>query len=1049
MKSAVTSKLFLSFLFVFFALSVGYAQSLDSIFKTAKYRNIGPFRGGRANAGSGVTGDPLTYYMGTTGGGLWKTTDAGHHWKNVSDGFFKSGSVGAVSVSESNPNVVYVGMGEHAPRGVMTSHGDGVYKSTDAGKTWQHLGLKETQHIARIVIHPTNPDVIWVAAQGALHGKSQERGVYKSTDGGKTWKKVLYVNDMTGASELSIDVHNPSVLYAAMWEHMRTPWQVISGGEGSGLYKSTDGGETWSKIHKGLPKELGKMAIAVSRANSELVYALIESDSEKEKGGLFVSKDAGKSWNRVTNDHRLLQRAWYYIEIALDPNNENTIYVMSADWYRSIDGGNTWEEISTAHGDYHDLWINPNNSKNMLITGDGGSEVTFDGGKQFSRLDNMPTAQFYRVTTDNLFPYNIYGGQQDNTSVKISSIGTGASGIDVSHWSASAGGESAFLAFDPDNPVKVMGGSYLGTIELLDVKSTSATQVMIEPNLYLGLAARDMKYLFNWNAPIIRSQHEPNTYYHGAQYLLRTRDEGISWEVVSPNLTADDDSKKGKGGAPYTNEAVGAENYGTLSYVAESPHEAGVIYTGSDDGRVYITRDNGKNWTNITPKGLPETLVNAIEVSPHDPATVYIATTRYKFNDQKPSLWKSTNYGKSWKNITGNLPADEYTRVVREDTERKDLLVAGTFRGVYVSFDGGGTWSSMRLNLPVTPITDLVIKEGDLVVATMGRSFWIFDDMSLLRQYQSDSKQAKLYKPEKAILANWSGGMNSNSATGKGDFEGVNPATGMVIYYNLPKLEKKEEVVLEIRNAKGDLVNRFSSKKDSTYVKYEGAPSEKDALTANEGMNRFVWDMRHDMLPGVPKVYIEGSFDGHKAIPGTYSLKLTYRDATLETEALIENNPLYEISQEEYVAYEEFMSQAEKSYREMTTMTNRLYEIRNRLKEVAGQLNDPANASLKSDAASLLKELKAFDDSMVQRLSQAYDDVENFENGFTAHYLTVINQSDSSIPKITEGARKKIAELNSQWEAHRKKGKELMDKKVPEMNKALYDSGFGALYAKK
>jgi hypothetical protein len=572
---------------------------------------------------------------------------------------------------------------------------------------------------------------------------------------------------------------------------------------------------------------------------------------------------------------------------------------------------------------------------------------------------------------------------------------------------------------------------------------------MIEPNLYLGLAARDMKYLFNWNAPIIRSTHEPNTYFHGAQYLLRTRDEGMSWEVISPDLTANDDSKQGKGGAPYTNEAVGAENYGTLSYVVESPHEAGVIYTGSDDGKVYVTRDNGENWANVTPKDLPETLVNAIEVSPHDPGTVYIATTRYKFNDQKPSLWKSTNYGKSWKNITGNLPADEYTRVVREDPERKDLLVAGTFRGIYVSFDGGGTWSTMKLNLPVTPITDLVIKDGDLVVATMGRSFWIFDDMSLLRQYDAKPGQAKLYAPEKAILANWWGGMNSNSATGEGTLEGVNPATGMVIYYNLPKWDKKDTLVLEIRDASGTLVNRFTSKNDSTYVKYEGSPSKKDVLTVKEGLNRFVWDMRHEMLPGAPKVYIEGSFNGHKAIPGSYNLKLTYGGTVLETPAVIGNNPLYDISQKEYEDYHEFMSKAESTYREMTVMTNRLYEIQARLKEVIGQLNDPAQEALRTEASGLLRELKAFDASMVQRLSKAYDDVENFENGFTAHYLTVINQVDSQIPKVTEGARKRMAELNGEWEGHRKKGKELMESKVPAMNKALFDSGYGALYAKK
>ena len=479
------------------------------------------------------------------------------------------------------------------------------------------------------------------------------------------------------------------------------------------------------------------MAIAVSQVNSELVYALIESDSNLEKGGLFVSDDAGSSWTRVSDDHRLIQRAWYYIELALDPNDENTLYVLSASTYKSIDGGKTWEEVDSAHGDYHDLWINPEDSKNMILTSDGGCEITFDSGDQWSRIDHLPTAQFYRVTTDNLFPYNVYGGQQDNSSVKIASIGIGSSTIGKRHWSPSAGGESAFLAFNPDSPDKVMGGSYLGTIEILDVKSQTSNNIMIEPNLYLGLAARDMKYLYNWNAPIIKSKHETNTYYHGAQYVLRSRNEGVSWEVISPDLTRNDDSKQGKGGGPLTNEAVGAENYGTLSYIVESPHESGVMYTGSDDGLVYISKNNGTSWENITPKNLDETLINSIEVSPTNPGTVYLATTRYKMNDFTPGLYKSTNYGKTWKAINNGIPDGAYTRVIREDTGNPNLLFVGTFNGLYCSWDGGKQWQSLQLNLPITPITDLAVSHNDLVVATQGRSFWILDDLELLRQYNS------------------------------------------------------------------------------------------------------------------------------------------------------------------------------------------------------------------------------------------------------------------------------------------------------------------------
>ena len=662
---------------------------INDYFKPVKWRCIGPFRGGRSVAACGVRGDINTYYMGTTGGGLWKTDDLGISWQNISDGYFKTGSVGAVAVAESDPNIVYVGMGEHAVRGVMTHHGDGVYKSTDAGKSWKKMGLDASQHISRIVVHPRDPNLVYVAAQGSLYSPGTERGIFRSADGGITWSKVLYVDEKTGCAELSMDMNNPLILYAAMWEHGRKPWQVISGGPGSGLYKSKDGGMTWEKIHNGLPEEKGKMAIAVCRSNSEKVYALIESDSQKGLGGLFVSDNGGESWSKVSSDNRLIQRAWYYIEIFPDTKSENTVYVLSAPALKSIDGGRTWEEIHGQLGDYHNLWINPDNPKNMILSDDGGSTVTVNSGKTWSPQTNMPTAQLYRINVDNQFPYRIYAGQQDNSSVSIASRELGSGGITKDSWTWSAGGESAFLAFDPDDPRYVMGGSYLGTIEVLDTKAKASTNVMAAPIQYLARDASDMKYRYNWNAPIIWSKHEPNTFYHGAQHLLRTRDMGKSWEEASPDLTRNEKEKQGKGGVPYTNEAVGAENYGTLAYVMESPHEKGVIYTGSDDGLVQLTRDGGTTWTNVTPKGLKECLINAIEVSPFDKTTVYIATTRYKFNDHTPGLYKSTDYGKTWTNINNGIPTGAFTRVVREDNVRKDLLFAGTETGVYVSYNGG------------------------------------------------------------------------------------------------------------------------------------------------------------------------------------------------------------------------------------------------------------------------------------------------------------------------------------------------------------------------
>ena len=1039
-----------SFLFLIGLLLVTstFAQPLDSIFKNVKYRNIGPFRGGRADAGSGVVGDPLTYYMGTTGGGLWKTENAGQLWKNVSDGYFKTASVGAVAVSESNPNIVYCGMGEHPPRGVMTSYGDGVYKSSDAGKTWTHLGLEATQSISRIVIHPDNPDIVYVAAQGALNGPTNERGIYKSTDGGVTWKNVLFVNNLTGCSELSMDMSNPRVLYAAMWEHQRKPWIVISGGAGSGLYKSSDAGETWTKMESGLPKEMGKMAIAVCRSNPDRVYALIESDSKKEKGGLFVSNDSGDSWNKVSGDHRLVQRAWYYIEVFPDPQDENSVYVMSAQALRSIDGGKTWQRITGTHGDFHDLWINPNDNTNMIISNDGGSAVSFNSGKTWSSEDHMPTAQFYRVNADNLFPYNLYGGQQDNSSVRIPSLSQGRRSITAQDWTYSAGGESAFLAFDPDNPRYVMGGSYLGTIEVLDQEVKASTEIMAAPIQYLGRAASDMKYRFDWNAPIIRSSHDPNTYYHGAQYLLRTRDMGKTWEEVSPDLTRNDKAKQMKGGGPYTVEAVGAENYGCLSYVIESPSEAGVIYTGSNDGVVQITRDNGKTWTDITPKGLPETLVNSIEVSPHNPAVVYIATTRYKFNDHTPAIYKSINYGKTWTNISSGIPAGAYTRVVREDPVRKDLLFAGTETGLYISWNGGKKWSPFQLNLPVTPITDLMIHKGDLLVATAGRSFWILDDLGLLRQYKTGDPDFNLYQPENAIIGNWGSPLNgsSSSFSGSNSFSGVNPANGVVMYYSLPKLDSSAVVTMDIKSSDGKVIRQISSEKNKNYKKYDGGPPPAPVLSRHVGINRFVWDMRYPIMEGVPNVYIEASFRGHKTPPGHYevTLKSGTRESTREVDIL--PNPTYQVSAETYAEYDGFMSRMEENLSAMHKMVNSMYRMRHRLEEVLKETpKETRYEQVRTNGTALVKRMKLWDLDMIQRKSKAYDDVENFPNKFTAEYLFLINRTASSLPRVNQSSKDRFKELSAQWEVLKARGDKIINEDVPAMNKQLWDAGLGVV----
>ncbi len=1020
----------------------------SSIFKPMKWRSIGPFRGGRSVTATGVVGDMTTYYMGTTGGGLWKTDDMGLSWNNISDGYFKTGSVGAVAVAENDVNVLYVGMGEHAVRGVMTHHGDGVYKSTDAGKSFKKMGLDATQHISRIVIHPKDANTVLVAAQGALYSKSKERGIYKSTDGGITWKNVLYVNEQTGCVELSMDMNNPRILYAAMWEHGRKPWQVISGGPGSGLYKSTDGGDTWEKMTAGLPTEMGKMSIAVSRSNSEKVYALIESDSEKEAGGLFVSNNAGKSWSLVTNDHRLIQRAWYYIELFIDPLNDQTIYVLSAPALRSKDGGKTWENLSGTHGDYHDLWINPRNSKNMIIANDGGAAVSVNSGATWSTQSNMPTAQFYRINVDNQFPYRIYAGQQDNTSVSIAHRELGGGGISPASWTYSAGGESAFLAFNPDDPRYVMGGSYQGTIELLDTKASAATNVMPAPIQYLGRDAKDMKYRYNWNAPIIYSKHETNVFYHGSQYLLKTTDMGKTWKEVSPDLTRNEKDKQGRPGVPYTNEAVGAENYGTLAYVMESPLEKGVIWTGSDDGFVYLTQDNGTVWKNVTPAGLQECLINTIEVSPHDKATAYIATTRYKFNDHTPGLYKTTDYGKTWTKINNGIPNNAFTRVVREDDVRKDLLFAGTELGLFISWDGGKQWSPFQLNLPITPITDLRIHKGDLIAATSGRSFWLLDDLGLLRQYKKEQADFVLYQPEDAYMVNGYSEMNQPNPTGTNRFRGVNPSNGVVIYYNLPQTKADDQIQLEIKDAAGKVVRVISSKADSTYIGYDGGPGAEPVLGKQKGLNRFVWDMRTATMPGVPYAYIESSYSGHKVPPGTYTVTIKMGDQQQTAKAVIVPNPLYQTSAATYAEYDQLMTAMEKEVTVMHKLVNSFYAKQLQLADLLKSL--PAGTkydSIRKEGNALLQQMKTWDGDMIQRKSKAYDDVENFPNKFTADYMFLVNQTESDIPRVNQPNLDLKKQLDAEWATLKQRANEL-ETKLSALNKLLMEAGVGPVWKK-
>ncbi|MDO9373168.1 MAG: hypothetical protein Q7T76_02060 [Ferruginibacter sp.] len=1024
------------------------AANPDAYFKPVKWRNIGPFRGGRSVAATGVVGNPLTYYMGTVGGGVWKTMDAGVSWQNMTDGQLKTSSVGAIAVAESDPNIVYVGMGEHAIRGVMSSYGDGMYKSLDAGKTWTHLGLAGTKHISGVKIDPKNPNVVIVAAQGPVYGPSADRGIYKTTDGGKSWKKTLYVDENSGCADLAMDMNNPNTLYAAMWEHRRQAWQVKSGGPGSGLYKSTDGGDTWNKLEKGLPKELGKMGIAVSGANSNKLYAVIESDTEKEQGGVFVSADGGNSWSRSSKDHNTVHRAWYYVEIAADPLNEEVVYVMSSPMLKSIDGGKNFSFMSTMHGDHHNMWINPRDSKNIILADDGGAVITFNGGQSWSSQANQPTAQMYRVNADNLFPYNVYGGQQDNTSVKISSRSTYNNSIDERDWTYSAGGESAFLAFDPNNPKYVMGGSYQGTIEVLDQQTMEGRPIMQKPLQYQSLQPKNMRYRFNWNAPIICSPHDPNTFYHGGNVLFKTTNMGKTWKPVSPDLTRHDSTKMGVSGIPFTNEGAGGENYCTLTYINESPLEKGVIYTGSDDGLVQLTKDGGASWTNITPSGLGECLINSIEVSPHAKGTAYIATSRYKFNDFTPGLYKTNDYGKSWNKINSGIDGNAYTRVVREDVERKDLLYAGTETGLYISYNGGAKWNPFQLNLPVTPITDLKLHQGDLIAATGGRSFWILDDIGLLRQYDASMKASglALYKPEDTYRVSGSSQLDrvvkedpiGPAPTGTA---GMNPATGVVLYYDLPaKLDSAAELTLEILDAQNNLVRKYTNKANEKFSSYPGGPGAEPVLNANAGLNRFVWDLRYTTLPGVTGVYIEGSYRGHRAAPGTYTARLKMGSQEKTVSFLVKSDPRITATAAEYTLQHQTLTAIEKGVQEIHLAVTGIRKAREQINYLVNLLDDDKNMKMVADSGkAVVKLIQDWEEKLVQHRSQSYDDIINFENKLSADYIFLRGETDVNTPHVTDGQLEVLEELNDKWAILKKELQSITEGHIKNFNKLCAD----------
>jgi len=988
--------------------STGWLSTPDSLYAGLEYRNIGPFRGGRSVAGSGVIGDPLTYFMGSTGGGIWKTTDAGVTWNPIADGQLKTGSVGAIAIAESNQNVIYAGMGEHPVRGVMTSAGDGIYKSVDGGINWIHMGLKKSRHIAEIRIHPKEANIVYVAAQGAVHGDSKERGIYKSIDGGKTWRNVLFVDERTGAADLTMDPNNPLILFASMWDHRRLPWQVISGGKGSAIYMSTDGGENWKKIEGGLPTAIGKTAVDISPANSQVVYANIEA--EGEKAGVYRSNDGGKTWKQTSKDRVTVARAWYYIEIFADPKNEDIVYVLNAPMLKSTDGGKNFKSVRNPHGDQHHLWINPDNPSNILLLNDGGACVTFNGGQTWSSQQNQPTIQFYRVITDNVFPYNVYGGQQDNSSL-VTAGRTNSPGIGWKDWFNGPGCESAFLAFDPDNPTQIYGGCYQGNISVMDRKTKEQTDILAYPTVGLGWTPSEMKYRFNWNAPIVASPQDPNTIYHCGNHVLRTTNGGVTWEEISPDLTNNDKSKQGPGGAPYTNEGAGGEVYNTISYFEASPHSADVLWAGSDCGLIHISTDKGETWQNVTPPGIGEALVNAIEVSPHNPAKAYAAVTKYKFNDFSPMIYVTENYGKTWQKRVNGIEAEDFVRVVREDEKIEGILYAGTESGIYLSKDDGRNWKAFRLNMPHCPITDLTIRDNDLVVATSGRSFWILDDVSSLQQGGNPTDDIVLFTPKPSYRI---------STGGRGDLNlGKNPAPGILIdYYVSENLPDSVDLTMIIQDAKGNMLRSYTSKADKTFKSYPGGPSKPKVLPRKKGVNRFNWDMRKEQMKGVDGRFLIGGYNGPIVPPGTYTISLSAGDFEVNTNAVLMADPRIEADQKEYDAQYKLITEAEAMARDLQDSAAAMHQTKERIKTVNKLFENEEQAEeMISNGKALSDELAVWEKLVLQPDQKTFQDVINFPNKLSAECMDLMDRMGGMIPTITDGMKTRLNDLNLEYQA--------------------------------
>lgn len=998
----------------------------DKLYNALDFRSIGPYRGGRSAAVTGVPGKPNLFYMGATGGGVWRTTDGGNSWENISDGYF-GGSIGSVAVSTWDNNVIYVGGGEGTVRGNV-SPGWGIWRSTDAGKTWTDLGLKNSRHIPRIQIHPKNPDLVYAAVLGDLFKSSNERGVYRSKDGGKNWERVLFANADAGVVELVMDPNNPRILYASTWRIRRTPYSLESGGEGSALWKTTDGGDHWTNIssNEGLPKGLwGISGITVSPVNSNRLYAIIEND----KGGVYSSSDAGATWKYVNDERKLRQRAWYYSKIYADTEDEDIVYVLNVQYHRSKDGGKTYQTYNAPHGDHHDLWIAPEDNQRMIIADDGGAQVSYDAGENWTTYFNQPTAQYYRVLTDNHFPYRIYVAQQDNSTQRIAHRTDGFS-IGERDWEETAGGESGHLAVDPRDNDVVYGGSYDGYLERINHRTKEQRSINAWPDNPMGHGAEGAKYRFQWNFPIFFSPHNPKKMYAASQHLHVTYNEGQSWELVSPDLTRNDPSRLGPSGGPITKDNTGVEYYCTIFAVMESPYEENLIIAGSDDGLLHITRDGGKNWEKITPPMMPEwSMVNSVEFDPFVKGGAYIAATRYKSGDYKPYLFRTKDYGKTWTQITDGISAEHFTRVVRADPKRQGLLYAGTEAGLYISFDDGASWKPFQLNLPLVPVTDLTIKNDNLIVATQGRSVWIIDDLTPLHQLNNDiaASTHHLYKPMPSYR------MNGGQGGGFGSIpknHGQNHPNGVLLHFFL-KDTVKTTASLEILEMNGSLIKKFATKPDKK--------AKEEPLKIKPGMNRHIWNMRYPDAEGFDGLIMwSANLRGPKAVPGKYKARLTVNGKAMEQEFEILKDPRSSGTLADIKEQFDFAIKVRDKLSEANLGVKKIREARDQINRITEPMKGKDDFKDVNDLAkTILDNVKKVEEELYQTKNRSGQDPLNFPVRLNNKMGALGREVDGGDFKPTEQAKAVYNEIAGQIDTQIKTLNTIFTDQLPEFNNLI------------